>query len=282
MKLNKVILVIVALFITQLSFSQDNSWLEAQSTKNVQLNVFYFENEPFAYTNDKNQLTGIEIEILNYFKDWVWKNKQVAITYNYIKTSEYDNYLTMLAASNGNAIGAGTVTITEDRKREYQFTAPYLKNISVLVSHGSVPTLSSINDYSSSFSGLRPVTVKGTIHEILLKQVVKASKTDLLPEYVDSPMDVAESITSNPKYYGYIDIISYWKFVKTNKIYIKMHKKANNEDERFAFILPPNSDWLIPLNEFFESGFGFTSTKDYHKILERHLGEEIINFVELD
>ena len=133
MKLNKVILVIVALFITQLSFSQDNSWLEAQSTKNVQLNVFYFENEPFAYTNDKNQLTGIEIEILNYFKDWVWKNKQVAITYNYIKTSEYDNYLTMLAASNGNAIGAGTVTITEDRKREYQFTAPYLKNISVLV-----------------------------------------------------------------------------------------------------------------------------------------------------
>jgi hypothetical protein len=35
------------------------------------------------------------------------------------------------------------------------------------------------------------------------------------------------------------------------------------------------------LSEFFESGFGFTSTKTYHQLLEKYLGYEIIDLVEI-
>ena len=61
-----------------------------------------------------------------------------------------------------------------------------------------------------------------------------------------------------------------------------MHKIANISEERFGFIFPKDSDWNNIFNEFFESGFGFTATKVYHKILEKHLGYEIIEKVELD
>ena len=61
-----------------------------------------------------------------------------------------------------------------------------------------------------------------------------------------------------------------------------MHSIANKTNEQFGFVMPLSSDWDIILNEFFESGFGFTSTKEYHKILEKHLSFEIIERVELD
>ncbi len=61
-----------------------------------------------------------------------------------------------------------------------------------------------------------------------------------------------------------------------------MHRVANKSEEEFAFIFPLESDWNIIFNEFFESGFGFTSTKDYRRILERHLGYEILNKVEIN
>ena len=57
---------------------------------------------------------------------------------------------------------------------------------------------------------------------------------------------------------------------------------ANKTNEYFGFVLPQTSDWDVVINEFFESGFGFTSTKEYHNILEKHLTFEIINKVELD
>ena len=102
------------------------------------------------------------------------------------------------------------------------------------------------------------------------------------PSPVNSPMDVPLKITENPKFFGYTDIITFWTYVKNNNHYIKMHKIANVEHEEFGFIMPLDSDWDVILNEFFEKGFGFTSTKDYYDILEKYLGFEIIDRVTID
>jgi hypothetical protein len=45
--------------------------------------------------------------------------------------------------------------------------------------------------------------------------------------------------------------------------------------------MPKNSEIQGLITEFFESGFGFTSTKIYREILEKHLGYEVISTVEI-
>jgi hypothetical protein len=45
--------------------------------------------------------------------------------------------------------------------------------------------------------------------------------------------------------------------------------------------MPKNSRYALYMNEFFESGFGFTATKKYHQILETYLGSEILDGVEI-
>ncbi|KAA3650743.1 MAG: hypothetical protein DWP98_04010 [Bacteroidetes bacterium] len=282
MKMNKLLLLSILLLSVFGLKSQNNTWKEAVESKNAVLDVIFYENEPFSYFDKDKQLTGIEIDILNSFKKWMYQNKGVALNYNYIKSTSFQNTLTTIANGKTNSIGASTVSKTDQRARDYNFSAPYLKNISVLISHGDVPTLVSTNHFETTFSGLIPITIQGSIHETLLKEVVKACKSERTPEFADSPMKILELISDNPRYYGYVDILTYWKYIKNHPSNIKMHKKATIGNEFLGFIFPQNSDWNIPMNEFFESGFGFTSTKAYREILEKHLGYEVIDFVELD
>ena len=63
--------------------------------------------------------------------------------------------------------------------------------------------------------------------------------------------------------------------------FLKIHKILNVPNESFGFIMPKSSVHSQYINEFFESGFGFTATKVYHQILEKYLGNEIIESVEI-
>lgn len=275
------LLLFIGLFTISIS-AQNMSWENAKNNREGSLTVFYHSNSPFAYLDASNKMAGIEVDILNYFKQWLWEKKKIALELNFQKATDFDNLYQEVKSATDNVMGIGTVSITEKRKKEVKFSAPYLKNISVLISDGSIETLTSRDDIKTVFSGLRPITIEGSVHEDHVIRIIKESGSSVSPTYVENPMDIPNMIKESSKYYGYIDIISYWSFVKSNSHYIKMHRVANVDEERFGFIFPQNSDWNVIFNEFFESGFGFTSTKDYRIILEKHLGYEVLNKVELD
>jgi putative glutamine transport system substrate-binding protein len=243
----------------------------------------YFEHEPFSYKKD-GKLTGIEVDILAYFAQWVKENKGVDLNLNYIEHEGFQPLYEAVKKAPINTIGAGTITISKERKTELNLTAPYLRNVSVLVSHGSIPTARTAEQFKYMLNGYYATTIKGSLHEQHLKSLWK--KYDIAPkseiEFVGSPIAVVKQVAESGKYYGYTDLITFWRYIKQNDQYVKMHKEANVADEYFAFAFPQRADWFILFNEFMESGFGFTSTKDYHKILEKHLSYEVIEFVELE
>lgn len=282
MNMRKITLILLTSILGFSATAQQMTWDEVKNNREGNLTVLYHHNSPFAYLNAKNKLSGIEADILDYFKQWLWETKKINLTINYQKAADFINMYQEVKSSEGNVMGMGTVSITEERASEVQFSSPYLKNISVLITDGSVPTLRTQDDIKASFSGLTPVTIKGSVHEIHAMKIVKMAESSVTPLYVSNPMDIPNKIKESSKYFGYIDIISYWTYVKSSSEYIKMHRIANVEQEKFGFIFPLDSDWTIIFNEFFESGFGFTSTKDYRLILEKHLGYEILNKVEVD
>lgn len=254
----------------------------ALQAKKGELTVCYFENAPYAYIGKNGKLAGIEIDILNAFVDWAKTEKGMELELNYKGFQEFEGFFNEMSVSPVNTIGLGSVTISEEREQQVKFSAPYLKNVSVLITDGTVPTARNEKSLLSLIKDLKPVTIKGSIHQNYLDNLYKAAGTSVSYSYVYDAEMIPKKIKESGKYFGYIDVISFWKYLKENNHYIKMHSIANKEDEFFGFVLPKTTDWDLLINEFFESGFGFTSTKEYHKILEKHLSFEIIERVEID
>ena len=283
MNLRTNLLIVLLFIIAQFSLNaQNNSWEAVKEAKSGTLEVRYFENPPFSYMKD-GKLSGIEIDILNYFAKWLKENKGVDLTLKFSEHEGFSKVYESLESAPVNSVAAGTITINEERKRALNLSAPYLRNVSVLISHGSIPTARSAEEFNQYFSGYYPTTIKGSIHESHLKAFWKKYEIDYNPEiqYVGSPIAVVKKVAESGRFYGYTDLITFWRYIKENDQYVKMHKQANVADEFFAFAFPKKSDWSYVFNEFMESGFGFTATKDYHKILEKHLNYEVIEYVEI-
>ena len=78
-------------------------------------------------------------------------------------------------------------------------------------------------------------------------------------------------------------MVNFWYYIKNNNAkYLKIQKVFSNNSENFGFIMPKNGLNKSLISEFFESGFGFTSTKAYHQILEKYLSYEVLQSVEVE
>jgi hypothetical protein len=112
-----------------------------------------------------------------------------------------------------------------------------------------------------------------------------AIKADHFPEmrvsYVANPKEMLIKMKSDPKYFGYVDIITYMAFTKEQGGILRVHRKVDIQSELFGFVFPPNSDWNTIFNEFMVGGFGFTATDEYHAILEKYLELNVITEVQL-
>ncbi len=261
--------------------AQNVQYEEVISKKTGTIKVNYFENEPLAYSKE-GVMSGIEIDILEEFKKWMQENKGVSINYEYQSYSDFDELYTSIKEGKGNTMGVGSVTITSQREAEVDFSAPYLKNVSILITAGAVKTARTEREMNELLSSMKAFTVKGSIHEDHLRKLYSIYKVAPNVSYIKDPMEVFEKISNSSRNLGYVDVITFWKYIRKNDQFVKMHSKANIHDENFGFIFPKNSGWSNEFNEFFESGFGFTSTKTYRKILEKHLSFEILNSVELN
>ncbi len=272
---------LIAFSISLSSIAQNaGSWSNAVKSGSGTLNVQYFDNFPFSYHRSKAELVGIEVDMINEFIRWAKDQKNVTLTSNFIENKDFYTFYDEVKKSSGDVVGIGSVTNTPSRSTEVNFSAPYLKNKSLLITSINVPTLGSMADATKNFDSLTAIVVKGSIHE----QEVLSLKSKYLPklkiEYAASPRQVLEKMRANSRYFSYIDLVSYWAFVKQPKSkYMKIHRVANTNEEMFGVIFPKNSDWNMAFNEFMESGLGFASSEAYKEILRKNLGEEIIKTV---
>lgn len=256
--------------------------LGIKSQKLDTLYVNYYENYPFAYTESGN-LVGIEVDIVQEYVTWL-KKKGVNLVVNYKPYTEFSAFYNSIKGGNTKTIGLGSVTSNSDREKELIVSPPYMQNVAVLISSGSVPTIKSKTnpEVENVLGKLSAVVVNGSSHEKYVRDIKEKFVPGLKITQVETQNKVLESVISNPAQFGYVDIIAYWAFLKRNNgKYIKMQKIFNEPKEYLGFIMPKSSVHSAYINEFFESGFGFTATKMYHQILEKYLGYEILESVEL-
>ena len=244
----------------------------------------YLENSPFCYSDGKKP-KGIEAEIIEEYVNWLKTKKNITVVVTYNPFKEFDAFYTSTKTGSTKTMGMGSVTNNAAREKEILFSAPYLRNVALLITHGSVPTIKykTKEDISKTLNGLSALTVNASSHAAYLNELKRNYLPLLKINFEESQAKLLETIASNNKVFGYADIIAYWSYLKNNTTsYLKIQKSFSETKEYFSFIMPKNSVHAALINEFFESGFGFTSTKTYHQILEKYLGYEILGSVEIN
>ena len=284
-KMKRAVLILAVLIgMSSIGFSQNalyQSWNVVATQRAGQLNVMYFDNYPFAYSNEKGEVIGIEADILREFSNWLKEHKGVQLNLNFNKYEGFSTFYSSITDGGNGMIGAGSVSISKERENKVQFSSPYLNNVSVLVSPMGFNSLVYLDEFGDVFKGKTALVVKGSSHEKNLMKIKEDYYPEMQISYVKSPKELLIKMKDSEEFYGYVDIITYWAFTQEQGSVLRLHRVADVRKEQFGFIFPPNSDWNKIFLEFMVGGFGFSATAEYHKILDTYLDVRITSEVEM-
>jgi ABC-type amino acid transport substrate-binding protein len=269
-------------FIAPLSAQYNyQSWSKVAADKQGTLNAHYFQNYPYAYPDENGKIIGIEADILRAFSNWLEKYKEVKLDVQFRKFDNFSIFYESVKDGGNGIVGCGSVTNLPQRRNEVQFSAPYLQNAAVLVSALEVNTLISYREFPEVFKDRIALIVKNSAHEKEMKIIKEKYFPEMQITYVSSPKEMLMKMKEDSKYFGYVDLITYWAFINEQGNALRVHRTADLRGEIFGFIFPKNSDWSKIFNEFMVGGLGFTSTAEYHSILDRYLELRVVNEVQV-
>jgi putative glutamine transport system substrate-binding protein len=247
------------------------------------LTVHYFDNYPYAYTLE-NTLKGIEVDIINEYVAWLKQKKNINIVVTYKGFKDFGAFYASVNEGSPKTIGIGSVTRNAEREKEVLFSPPYLHNVAVLITDGSVPTIrtKTPEEVSKVLGGLNAIVVGKSSHVAYINDIKKSYVPGMKISETANQTIVLDRIANGKNNFGYVDIVAYWAYIRNNPSkFLKIQKAFSETKETLGFIMPKKSIYASYIDEFFESGFGFTSTKMYQQILEKYLGYEIIESVEI-
>jgi ABC-type amino acid transport substrate-binding protein len=263
-QLNKPFLILFALFISSLCFSQSGDTLT----------IDYLSRSALS-SSENGQMKGIEVDILAEYANWLKNKKNTDLVVKYNEFKDFDSFFTATQKIGANGIGSGGVIINKERAKEVDFTDPYLKNVAFCITNGNAPEVKSksTDDIIRGLGSMSALTIQNTNLNVYVNELKKQSIKDLKIQYYNTEAKILEDISKNVLYFGYVDAIGFWFFLKSNPSKVlKIQKNLSQSREEIGFVLPKGSRHKLLFNEFFSGSTGFKSTPAYRAILEKHLG----------
>ena len=232
----------------------------------------YVETPSFVYKSN-GKLTGICIDIMNDFVNWVNTTKGVKLQTKFVGDgTSFRGMYDKVKGSTAGVFGLGNITITDERKREVKFSPPIITNFAILITQNNVPTLSKLEDISTAFANLTAYTAKGTLNEKRILEIKKQYFPNMKVVTLATSPDVYQKVINDPNSFTYLDLAFYLEAVQERKS-VKRHPVGDRAAEQFGFIMPQNSDGAPLMDEFFNANGGYTNSIQYKKILSEHLGD---------
>ncbi len=265
-------------FLTQAQLKGD-TYASAKQKKSANIVYTYAEAPGFAAKDASGKVNGICVDLMDKFVEYVKAKKGISITVKYqsAKPDDFTYFLSEVKRASGGVFGLSNTTITQARKKQYNFSVPYITNIGMILSNKSVPTMSKLSEIGTVFAGMTAVTVKNSTNEKFLLDVKAKHFPAMKVEYVSSFGMVSDKILSDSKKFANLDFTYYLDAIKSNKP-IKRHPGGDSSAEKFGIIMPRSNDWAPLLNEFMNAGF--VGSVQYRKILADNLGSNALKFLD--
>lgn len=233
--------------------------------------VNYFNQTPFAYT-EAGVVKGIEIDIINEYILWLKSKKKMNLVFKQVAFEDFDTFYSLTRKGDKNTIGLGSVTINQERMSEIDFSSAYLKNVAFCVTNGHAPDIKTktSDEILRSLGSMSALTINNTSLNKYILELKKGYMPDLKISYKTDEIKILDEIARNVLYFGYVDAVGFWFYLKNNPgKFLKMQKILNQSKEELGFVLPKGSPHRAMFNEFFSA---FKTTPAYRGILERYLG----------
>lgn len=250
-----------------------DTWAHVKQSGQGTISLAYVETPSFVYKDNSGTLTGICIDIMHDFVEWVNDNKKVKLQSKFVGDgTSFRGMYDKVKVSTGGVFGLGNITITDERKKEVKFSPPFITNFAILITQGNIPTLAKMEDLPTTFASLTAYTAKGTLNEKRILDLKKKYFPEMKIVTTTTSQETLEKVFNDPKGFAYLDLAFYLEAAQMRK-YVKRHPVGDQSAEQFGFVMPMNSDWGPLLDEFFKSSGGYTTSSHYREILTKHLGE---------
>ncbi|RUA33718.1 MAG: serine/threonine protein kinase [Bacteroidetes bacterium] len=264
-------------FNSQAQYSGD-TFKKAKESKTANLTYVYSEAPGFA-ANIGGQVTGVCVDIMSDFEFFLLDKYGITVNSTMEKqhANNFTDYLGAVKKSSNGVFGLSNTTITAKRKKEYNFSPPYITNIAMLLTNKNVPTLNDISNIGDVFAGKTAITIKGTTNEEQIMKIKSQYFPSLKIEYVNYFDEGMVMIGRDENYFVNVDFTYYLDAIQSNKP-IKRHPAGDQTAEEFGILMPKNSDWVKPFNEFLTESY--RNSPSYRKIIAKHLGPNALRLLD--
>ncbi len=242
--------------------------------KDDTLFVNYYFNNPYSYTENYIE-KGIEIEIVNEYISWLSNKKKLNQPVAYKKYDDLNLFYSSIKTGSKNSIGLASITINQERVKEFDFSTPYLKSVAFCITNGNSPDvkIKNPNEIMRTLGNMSALTIEKTSLEKYTNELKKQYVPEMKIIFHPNESKILDEISKNVFYFGYVDAISFWFYLKNNpRKFLKMQKALNQSKEVLGLIMPKGSQHKLLFNEFFNGPTGFKNSPVYHEILEKYLG----------
>jgi signal transduction histidine kinase len=259
------------------TFSSD-SWQSVKTKKQGTVTMHWYESQPFIFKTS-NGMAGIEYEMVEDFRKYLKSNYDVdlrvvwregesfAATYYQIKNSEEPG-----------AFGVSAFSVTPERQRDVAFSKSYMSDISVLITSKNIPIVQSREEFNKVFSRLTAVTIEATTYEQDIIKLKREGEFDFKIEYIPSSKNILRAVEERDSAFGFIDLPVYMKiFASEPSVNVKRQNFFPVKRQGYALIVPKQSDWQQPLDEYFHSA---QFKQQFERIVANYIDKEIYHLVE--
>jgi Bacterial extracellular solute-binding proteins, family 3 len=252
-----------------------DTYAAAKQSKTATWVITHSDSPGLAAMSADGKPSGVCFDLMSAFADYVKTKTGITVTMKYQteNATDFTMYLKEVKNAKGGVFGLSNTTITTERKREYRFSPPFIKNVSMLVCNAKVPDLKDIKDISSS--GLTAITIKGSTNEARILKIRDKYFPKMQIEYVSSFSKAMERVITDSKTFTCIDFTYYLKAIQSKKP-VKRQIVGDEEGEEFGIIMPASNDWSGLLTEFMNEEF--MKSGKFNKIITDNLGQSVLAF----
>lgn len=232
--------------------------------------VYYFPIEPFIYQDEMGNLRGIEKEMMDSFFKFVEKKYQLKLFIEWRKVPKFEDIFKYVQESKDVAFGVSIISKTEKRAMSVAFSNAYMPDVSVFISHLSVPYLKNGNQLKAHIDGFEAATISNSTYMYDMDYLVE--KYDLKLDYVDVPNDqnIIELVSRNKTMVGYVGLPFYViEISKGNPV--KRHGAFQVKRDGYRFIYQLNNGWEEVVKNYFDS---YLYRAEADKIIRNYLGND--------
>ncbi|WP_179213309.1 ATP-binding protein [Ekhidna lutea] len=259
----------------QTGYANGDSWNKIVSEGKGVVKFYWYPNNVII-ANSRDIIDGIEHDLAVSFVSYLEAMYNVDIELQWIETKSFDEVMNTVKDGSGGTFGASSISITPNRSRVYNFTEPYMADVAVLVSNASMPIALSESQLASILKESSAVSIRNTTLVESLQKLKGQLDITFDIRYVKNSGNIIDYINDNPNTFGYVDIANFLVAIESSSN-VKRQFLFPVKLEGLAMVFPKNSDWTIPVNDYFNSA---RFQEDRQEIITKFLGSnatEIIN-----